>query len=305
MKSIKTFGELTKHLAETGMRKKVAVVWAADESTQHAVEQALADGFIEATFVGCAQEIQSQDFYKTHKEHITLVEATTPDEAATAAVALVREGNADVLMKGLINTDNLLHAVLNKQTGILPKGNILTHVTVADIPAYDKLLLFTDAAVIPYPTHEQRIKQVEYAASVCHSMGVDCPRISLIHCSEKVNEKYFPFTVGYKEIAQMAIDGKLGQCIVDGPLDVKTSCCAESMSTKGICSPIEGKADALIFPDIEAGNAFYKTITLFAGAQTAGLLQGTMAPVVVSSRSDSTQSKYNSLAVAAMIAPKA
>lgn len=302
MKRITSFGELTSHLAETGMRKMVAVVWAADESTQHAVAQALDEGFIEATFVGCAHEIQHQDFYQRHIDHITLVDAATPDEAATRAVALVREGQADVLMKGLINTDNLLHAVLNKQTGILPQGNILTHVTVAEIPAYDKLLLFTDAAVIPYPTHEQRIKQVEYVAAMCRSLGIECPRLSLIHCSEKVNEKYFPFTAGYKEIAAMASEGKMGQCIVDGPLDVKTSCCLESMRTKGITSPIEGQADALIFPDIEAGNAFYKTITLFAGAQTAGLLQGTVAPVVVSSRSDSTQSKYNSLAMAALCA---
>lgn len=300
MKNIKTFGELTNHLAEMGMRKKVAVVWAADESTQHAVEQALEQGFIEATFVGCTQIIQSQDFYTRHHSHITLVDAVSPDEAAEAAVALVREGKADVLMKGLINTDNLLRAVLNKDTGILPQGNTLTHVTVAEIPSYERMLLFSDAAVIPYPTHEQRIKQVEYTACLCRSLGIECPRISLIHCSEKVNEKHFPHTAGYKAIAAMASEGTMGCCIVDGPLDVKTSCCKESMLTKGITSPIEGQADALIFPDIEAANTFYKTITLFAGAQTAGLLQGTMAPVVVSSRSDSTQSKYYSLAVAAM-----
>lgn len=301
MRKITTFGSLVEHLADNGMRKRVAIVWAADDSTQHAVAQALENGFIDAIFVGCSQAVLAQDFLKPHLDHITTVEAATPDEAATLAVALVREGQADVLMKGLINTDNLLHAVLNKQTGILPKGNVLTHVTVAEIPSYERLLLFTDAAVIPYPTHEQRIKQVEYVTGMCHSMGIECPRISLIHCSEKVNEKYFPFTVGYKELATMASEGKMGSCIVDGPLDVKTSCCLESMRTKGITSPIEGKADALIFPDIEAGNAFYKTITLFAGAQTAGLLQGTIAPVVVSSRSDSTQSKFNSLAVAAII----
>ncbi|MCQ2287941.1 MAG: phosphate butyryltransferase [Muribaculaceae bacterium] len=302
MKYIATFGELIENLASVGMRKKVAVVWAADDSTQHAVAQALADGFIDAIFVGCNEVLQHQQFLHPHSDHITLVPASSPDEAAAIAVSLVREGKADVLMKGLINTDNLLRAVLNKETGILPKGNILTHVTVAQIPTYERLLLFSDAAVIPYPTHEQRIKQVEYVVGMCHKLGNEEPRVSLIHCSEKVNEKHFPFTAGYKDIAAMARDGAFGSCIVDGPLDVKTSCCLESMRTKGIDSPIEGRADAIIFPDIEAGNSFYKTITLFAGAQTAGILQGPAAPVVVSSRSDSTQSKYYSLAVAAVCA---
>lgn len=302
MTEISTFGQLIEHLAAMGMRKRVAVVWAGDDSTQHAVAQALADGFIEAVFVGCCEQILHQDFMQPHMKHISFVKASTPDDAASIAVSLVREGKADVLMKGLINTDNLLRAVLNKETGILPKGNVLTHVTTAEIPGYERLLLFSDAAVIPYPTHDQRIKQVEYIVKIGHKLGIAQPRISLIHCSEKVNEKHFPFTAGYGDIAAMAQDGAFGPCIVDGPLDVKTSCCLKSLMTKGIDSPIRGEANALIFPDIEAGNTFYKTITLFAGAQTAGLLQGPSAPVVVSSRSDSTQSKYYSLAVAAVCA---
>lgn len=299
MTKITTFGHLIQHVAEMGMRKRIAVVWAADDSTQHAVTKALADGFIEAIFVGYTQSLKEIEEIRPYAEHITYVDAATPDEAATIAVNLVREGKADVLMKGLINTDNLLRAVLNKETGILPKGNVLTHITVANIPSYERLLLFSDAAVIPYPTHEQRIKQVEYIVGMGHKLGIECPRVALNHCSEKVNEKHFPHTTGYKEIASMAQDGAFGNCIVDGPLDVKVACCRESMLTKGINSPIDGKADAIIFPDIEAGNAFYKTLTLFASAQTAGLLQGPAVPVVVSSRSDSTMSKYYSLAVAA------
>lgn len=293
-----SFDQLVKHLKNNCMRKTVAVVWAADASTQHAVTMALADGFVEVVFVGCVQQLTQVEDLRPYQENITYVDAESPDEAAAKAVALVRDGKVDVLMKGLINTDNLLRAVLNKETGILPSGNVLTHVTVADIPAYERLLLFSDPAVIPYPTHEQRIKQVEYISGMCHKLGTAEPRIALIHCSEKVNEKHFPHTAGYKEIATMAQAGAFGKCIVDGPLDVKTSCCRESMATKGITSPVDGMANALIFPDIEAGNTFYKTITLWANAQTAGLLQGTAAPVVVSSRSDSTLSKYYSLAVA-------
>ena len=213
---------------------------------------------------------------------------------------MVREGRADILMKGLINTDNLLHVVLDKETGILPRGNVLTHITASQLPEYDKMLFFTDSAVIPYPTQEQRIQQIRYMVYVCHALGIEEPKISLIHCTEKVNEKYFPFTLGYKEIIKMAENGDFGRCIIDGPLDLKTSVSPESMRIKGINSPIGGEADALIFPDIEAANVFYKSITLFLGVETAGVLQGTMAPVVLPSRSDSKLCKFYSLALAAI-----
>lgn len=300
MSKIKTFGNLVDHLASKGMRKKVAVVWAADVSTQESVARALADGFIDAVFVGCIDQLKELPLLLPHHDHITWVDAETPDEAAATAVALIQAGKADVLMKGLINTDNLLRAVLNKETGILKHGNVMTHVAVAQIPNHDKLLMFSDAAVIPYPTHEQRIKQVEYTSAMSRCMGVDSPRVALVHCSEKVNEKHFPHTAGYPEIIQMANNGAFGQCIVDGPMDVKVACCRASMINKGINSPIDGKADVLIFPDIETGNTFYKTLTLWAGAIVAGVLQGPTAPVVLPSRSDNTLSKYYSLAVAVM-----
>ena len=233
-------------------------------------------------------------------EHITYVEAESRLEAANKAVELVREQKADILMKGLINTDDLLHAVLNKEHGILPKGRVLTHLTASCIPGYPKILFFTDAAVIPYPTHEQRVEQVRYITKLCHDFGISIPKISLIHCSEKVGGKFFPFTERYAEIIEEGRKGTFGPCVIDGPLDLKTSCCKESLEKKGIASPLEGEADALVFPDIEAGNVFYKTITLFSKAETAGMLAGTMAPVVLPSRSDSKTCKFCSLALAAI-----
>jgi phosphate butyryltransferase len=266
------------YLRNRGDKKRVAVVCGTDGHTQRAVEKAVEAGFAEAVYVN----------------------DDDPDVAAQRAVELVREGKADILMKGLLNTDKLLRAVLNKETGILPKGKILTHIAVAEIPNYPKPLFFTDAAVIPYPTQEQRIEQVRVAAYACHSLGIDVPKIALIHCSEKVNEKTFPFTTGYQEIISLAREGRFGECIVDGPLDVKCSCSVQNMWAKGINSPIMGEADALVFPDIEAGNSFYKTLTLFGRAETAGVLQGPMAPVVLPSRGDSVFSKYYSIALAAV-----
>ena len=174
----------------------------------------------------------------------------------------------------------------------------MTHIAVAEVPYYHKLLFFTDAAVLPYPTQEQREQQVEYMAALCRRFGIDEPRISLVHCSEKVNGKHFPHTLGYATIISKSKVGEYGKCIVDGPLDVKTSLSVESLRTKGINSALEGDADALIFPNIEAANTFYKTITLFGHARTAAILQGAAAPVVLTSRADSTDSKFFSLALA-------
>jgi phosphotransacetylase len=200
-------------------------------------------------------------------------------------------------MKGIINTDNLLKAVLNKEHGLLPQGRILTHLTVLHVPTYEKLLFFSDAAVIPSPTLAQRIQMIKYAVDVCHRFGIERPRVSLIHCSEKVNPK-FPVTIDYTEIVKMCANGEFGNAIVDGPLDVRVSCDKASMEMKGIHSPIDGDADVLLFPDIEAANCFYKSATLFAHGEIAGMLMGPECPVVLPSRSDSARTKFYSLAMA-------
>ena len=158
---------------------------------------------------------------------------------------------------------------------------MLTHVAMAEIPKYEKLLFFTDAAVIPVPTEAQRRQQIHYVNYVCHALGIEEPRISLIHCAEKVSAKTFPYTVDYLEIIAEAQTGV-------------------SLREKGIRSVIDGQADALIFPDIVAGNVFYKTLTLFGYAKTAGVLQGTQCCCVLPSRADSPDSKYYSLALAAI-----
>ena len=220
-----------------------------------------------------------------------------PETAAAEAVAMVREGKADVLMKGLIGTDQLLRAVLNKESGLLPAGKVLTHLAAAEIPGYPKLLFFTDAAVIPYPTHEQRIEQVRYASLICHRLGIDNPKIALIHCAEH-GGKQFPFVDGYAEIKQRAAAGDFGSCVIDGPMDVKCACSAHALAAKGMTSPLQGEADVLVMPDIEAGNTFYKSLTFFAHAKTAGMLCGTQCPVIVPSRGDDAEAKYNSILLA-------
>ncbi len=272
MKTIKSFLEMHRLVAEAKRRLKIVAVNPIDEATKEALT------LIE----------------RDHLAEVIRIEDVLPERAAEKAVALIRRGDADVLMKGLIGTDILLRAILNKVSGLLPEGRVLTHISVAEIPNYPKLLFFTDVAVIPYPTQKQRTEQVRYVTNVCHQMGIMEPRVALIHCAEH-GGRQFPFVDGYQDIKQLAEHGTFGRCIVDGPLDVKSACSIEALKAKGIKSPLNGEADVLIMPDIEAGNAFYKAMTLFAQARTAGILWGTQCPVVVPSRGDSTEAKFNSI----------
>lgn len=301
MSNIQNFAALVDHLKENKKRLRIAVVCGSDESTLTAIERALSEGFAEVVFSGHTEKIKQRKGLLPFEQYISYATPSgdTDADAARDAVGLVREGKADILMKGLVNTDVLLRAVLNKEEGLLPSGKVLTHITLAQLPQLDHLLFFTDVAVIPYPTQEQRAAQIAYTTRLCHAMGIACPKISLIHCSEKVSDK-FPHTVGYAELKARAVAGEWGEVVVDGPLDVRTSLDAETLHTKGIHSPLEGKADVLVFPDIEAGNAFYKTITLLCGGAVAGMLCGTICPVVLPSRGDSATDKFYSLAFAAI-----
>lgn len=299
MEPIRNFDQLTAHLKTQKRRKRIAVVCANDPNTEYAISRALDEGIAEFLMIGDSAVLEKYPSLKKYPGLVKSIHIEDPDEAAREAVRLVREGEANILMKGIINTDNLLHAILDKEKGLLPKGKILTHLAVMQIPAYDKLLFFSDAAVIPRPTLQQRIEMIWYAIDTCRQFGIEQPRISLIHCTEKVSAK-FPHSLDYVNIVELAEAGEFGNVIIDGPLDVRTSCERASGDIKGIVSPINGQADVLIFPNIESGNTFYKSVALFAGADMAGLLQGPVCPVVLPSRSDSGLSKYYSMAMACL-----
>lgn len=301
MESIRTFGQLTAHLRSLNSRKRVAVVCGNDDHTQYAIHRALKEGIAEFILVGDAHKLEQYTELENYSEHIQKIHIEDSDEAAREAIRLIRAGEADLLQKGIINTDNLLRAILNKEEGLLPQGKVLTHLAVMQIPNYHKLLFFSDAAVIPRPTLQQRIEMIWYAINTCHHFGIAQPRISLIHCTEKVSSK-FPYSLDYVNIVELCEAGEFGNVIIDGPLDVRTSCEKASADVKGIVSPINGDADVLIFPNIESANCFYKTVSLFAHADMAGMLQGPICPVVVPSRGDSGLSKYYSLAMACLTA---
>lgn len=299
MEPIRDFNQLTDHLKTLKQRKRVVVVCPHDDHSEFAITKALEEGFAEFILVGDTALIKKFPSYVKHQKYVRIVHREDVDEAAREGVRIARNGEADVLMKGIINTDNLLRAVLDKECGLLPAGKVLTHLSLMQIPTYHKLLFFSDAAVIPRPTLQQRIEMVKYAIDTCHDFGIEQPRISLIHCTEKVSSK-FPHSLDYVNIVELAEAGEFGNVIIDGPLDVKTSCDRESAQIKGIASSLEGDADVLIFPNIESANVFYKTVSLFANGEMAGALKGTICPVVVTSRSDSGLSKFYSLAMACL-----
>ena len=298
MQSIRNFTSLFSHLAAPGRsRARVVIACPYDDSTLNAAEKALALGIADFILVGGPERFDSCAFINDNPSRVEIVAETDSDAAAARAVSIVREGRADVLMKGLLNTDNLLRAILNKEHGLLQPGRVLTHVTASQIKGFERLLVFSDAAVIPFPTSEQRVAMVNAVVGVCRSLGIEQPRVALIHCSEKTSPK-FPVTLDYASLREMCAEGQFGNAIVDGPMDVKTACDPHSGAVKGIDSAIGGMADGLIFPDIEAGNVFYKTVTCFSHALNAGMLVGADVPVVLPSRSDDTESKLASLALA-------
>ena len=306
MEPVTQFNTLPERLRLTGKRVRVAVASPADSHTEEVVARAAAGHLAEFTLVTSGNKTEAAARLQVlYPESISLVAADDDDDAARKAVAEVRSGRAGVLMKGTLNTDNLLRAVLNKECGLLEPGHVLTHIAVAEIPGMERLLFFTDAAVIPYPTTEQFDAMTAYATDTCRRIaGTECPRVALTHCTEKTSEK-FPQTISYAQLRENAAAGRYGNALVEGPMDVKTACDAESGAIKGIKGQVAGRADIIIFPDIEAGNTFYKTITLFAHATVAGMLAGTTAPVVVTSRADSADSKFYSLAVACLSAATA
>lgn len=302
MQPISSFSELTAHLLNHNKRKRIAVANALDAHTVEAVLKAVEVGIAEAYLVGDLGAIESGHLLENPQiaRHLHIVDVPEVKAATLEAVRMVHDGEADILMKGLVNTDVILRAILDKERGLMPPDSILTYNAALEIPAYHKLVFFTDPAVIPYPTLAQRKSMIQYAINTCKKFGIEHPKISLLHATEKANPKIM-FMQDYLEIMQCWRAGEFGDVIMDGPLDVFLSLDKERGAIKNVSTPVLGDADVLIFPDFSCANAFYKGLALFAGAEMGGILQGTTKPCVLTSRSDSINSKFYSIAVACIL----
>lgn len=288
-------------VANAGKRYRIAVAWAQDTNTLSALDKAVKKGFIEARLIGKKAEIVKTCRSLQINTDFEVIESHDESEAAAEAVRMARDGEADIVMKGLVNTDKFLKAVLNKETGLMLPDAILSYVCAIQIPSYHKLLFVTDPAVLPVPDLRQKIAMTRYALEMAGVFGIDKPRVALISASEKVN-KNFASSVDYPELRRMADEGEFGECIVDGPLDLFLACDKKSVQIKGVPTPVNGEADILLFPTLEASNPFYKGLMLFAGGELAGLIRGTSKPVVMMSRSESEASKFYCIALACLMA---
>ena len=302
MEAIRTLEGLVDHVRTLKGAKRLAVAFGQDPNTIGAVSRAVKEGFVQAFLIGHEEKIvETCQQERVDPKLFTLVHAENEVAAAKEAVRMAREDEADIVMKGLVDTSKFLGAVMDKERGLLPPGEVMTYVCAIQVPQYPKLLFVSDTAVIPVPDLKQKKAMVRYAVAMAHRFGISLPKVALLGAAEKVSPQ-FPSTLDDAQISKMYQRGQLKGAIVDGPLDLFCACDKKGLAIKGVRTPVEGEADVLIFPSLEASNTFYKGLMLFGGGELAGLIQGTTKPVVVMSRSESPESKFYCLSLARLMA---
>ncbi len=281
-------------------KRTLLVVSANDDHSVEAAYKAVEGGLVNAVLIGdqniiaaiCSESNYDASLFKVIHQ---------PDDqlAAALAVQMIRNGEGEILMKGLISSDKFIKAILDKEKGLMEHGNILSHVTLIQNPKYHKLLIISDAAVIPVPDFSQKVKQIKYMVKTANRLGIVIPKVAVIAPSEQLLVQI----ESSKDAALLAMMGQRGQifgCIIDGPLSLDLAIDKESAEIKGIGGEVAGDADCLLFPNLDAGNIFYKTNTKLANAESAAILVGARVPAVLTSRGDSALTKQYSIALASL-----
>lgn len=283
-------------------KKRLVAAWAVDAHTIEAVNEAREKGIIDATLVGDqAQILKALADLKLDAGNFEIIHEATDTGAGAKAVELIRSGHGQILMKGLLSTDKYMRAILNKEKGLMPAGAVLSHVTVIENANYPKLIICGDVAVLPYPDLKQKVAITNYVIQVGQTLGIAKPKVALIAATEQVSEG-IEATVHASVISKMADRGQIKGAFVDGPMALDVAIDKESAETKGVKGEVPGDADCLVFPNIDAGNVFYKTNTKLAGCELAAMVVGASVPCVLSSRGDSARTKLYSIALAALSA---
>jgi phosphate butyryltransferase len=297
----KTYDELIATQKGAPSMSRMAVAAAGDEHTIEAVLRARKEGIARPVLVGdkaaidaalahFGETVPAEDIYDV------------PDiaEAAKYAVGLIREGKADFLMKGKLDTPVLLKPVVNKETG-LGKGGVMSHFTAFEVSSYHKLLVAVDGGMVTYPTLEQKKCIIENTVGALRAMGYDMPKVGVLACVEKINPK-MPETIEADELKQMNQRGEITGCIVEGPISYDCAVSKEIADFKGYQSPVAGDCDVVVAPNIHAGNIMGKMFTVTAGAKMAGFIVGAKCPIVMTSRGSSPMEKYLSIVISAAAA---
>lgn len=284
-------------------KKKVSVAVAQDRAVLEAIKAAKERNIADAILVGDEDEIRAIGAdLGMNMDDYEIIDVKDVVEASLKAVSLVHDGKADMYMKGILPTGTFLKSVLNKEVG-LRTGKPLSHVAVFEVPGIDRLLFLTDVAFMPYPTLEDKKCIIDYTVEVAKACGVDMPKVAPLAAVETVNPK-MPVTLEAEELTKMNEAGDITGCIVDGPLSMDIALYPEAAEEKGAMGrKVAGNADILLFPDIHAGNLVYKAMVhMVPGIKNGCILTGTKAPVVLTSRSDTFETKVNSIALAAIVA---
>ena len=299
---IKHLDELVAKAKARGKRRLI-VAYGQDSHTLEAVNDAIEAGIVDVTIVGDPQEIEKVCKAEgTDMSRFEIVPETVDVNCVRIAVQMISEGKGDVLMKGLVSTDKYMRGILSKEFGLVPPKGVLSHVAVLQIPAYHKLLTIGDVAVIPYPDFGQKTAIAKYIIQTAKKLEIDVPKVACIAPSEQLLPSV-QSSIEAAMIAKMGERGQLGSKVyIDGPLALDVAVNKEAAQTKKLDNPVVGDADCLLFPNIDAGNVFFKACTKFGGAELAAMVVGAKVPCVLTSRGDSRKTKMYSIALACLSA---
>jgi phosphate butyryltransferase len=283
--------------------KKLVLAAAQDQHSLSAVLRAWKDGIIEPILIGDKEAIQNISVSNGYDiAGLRIVHEPDTDMSVEMAVKMVSSKQADVLMKGKVGTSTLLKCVLNKEWG-LRTGNLLSHIALFEVDTYHKLIAVTDVAMNIAPDLQDKIAIVNNAISCLHKLGIPIPKVAVLGAVEMVNET-MEATLHAALLSKMNQRDQIKGCLIDGPLAFDNAVSLESSQQKGIRSEVAGDTDLLLMPDIEVGNVLYKSLVFFAKAKVASVILGAKAPIVLTSRSDSEQAKYDSILLAAAASKK-
>lgn len=294
----KNFQELIAMVQNNDLKKRVVVAAAHDEHTLEAVFRARKDKIVEPVLIGDKTKIKeilkklNIDF-----DDIGIINADSDSESAETAVKFINENKADFIMKGKLQTADLLKAVVNKEKG-LRTGKVMSHIAFQEIPTYHKLVAITDGGMMTYPNLEEKKQIIENAVDVFKAFGYENPKVAVLCAVETVNSK-MPEAVDADLLKKMNLSGEIKDCIIEGPISYDLSMSSESAKLKGYESQVAGDADILIVPDIVSGNILGKTLIISAKATMAGIIVGAKVPIVLTSRGATSEEKYLSLVISA------
>ena len=295
--AIKSMSELKSIVAGKPMRKLVLAA-AQDQYSLGAVLKAWKDNVIEPVLVGDKEEIQAISYENGYNlDGLRIIHESDLLASVKIAVKMLSSKQADILMKGKVGTSILLKSVLNKEYG-LRSGNLLSHIAFFEVETYHKLIAVTDVAMNIAPNLKDKISIVNNSVSFLHKLGYENPKVAVLGAVEMVNEN-MEATLDAALLSKMNQRDQIRNCIIDGPLAFDNAVSMESAKRKGIKSEVAGDTDLLLMPDIEVGNVFYKSLVFFAKAKVASVILGATVPIVLTSRSDSEQAKYDSILLAA------